>query len=153
MHLLHLYSSGNHTSSSALLGLLLTDSPDCQSLCLKNGSLALRMRFFDSFHVASFALPPRNPRHLRWGVAPLLREHPIPQRAAQAAGAHRHPPGHRTEGQGLRGKTSDVAWTYDSGSTPMVPFWGRCTTHFRTYCSGDWDVHWGYDLGFDPWPY
>ena len=23
----------------------------------------------------------------------------------------------------------------------------------RTYFSGDWDVHWGYDLGFDPWPY
>ena len=20
---------------------------------------------------------------------------------------------------------------------------GRCTTHFRTYFSGDWDVHWG----------
>ena len=19
--------------------------------------------------------------------------------------------------------------------------------------SGDWDVHWGYDLGFDPWSY
>ena len=19
--------------------------------------------------------------------------------------------------------------------------------------SGDWDVHWGYDLDFDPWPY
>ena len=33
-----------------------------------------------------------------------------------------------------------------------VPFWGRCTTHFRTYFSGDWDVHWGYDLAFDPWP-
>ena len=31
--------------------------------------------------------------------------------------------------------------------------WGRCTTHFRTYFSGDWDVHWGYDLDFDPWPY
>ena len=28
----------------------------------------------------------------------------------------------------------------------MVPFWGRCTTHFRTYFSGGWDVHWGYDL-------
>ena len=28
----------------------------------------------------------------------------------------------------------------------MVPFWGRCTTHFRTYFSGDWDVHWGYGL-------
>ena len=38
------------------------------------------------------------------------------------------------------------------GSKPTVPFWGRCTTHFRTYVSGDWDVHWGYDLGFDPWP-
>ena len=29
----------------------------------------------------------------------------------------------------------------------MVPFWGRCTTHFRTYFSGDC---WGYDLDFDP---
>ena len=24
-----------------------------------------------------------------------------------------------------------------------------CTTHFRSYFSGDWDVHWGYE----PWPY
>ena len=23
---------------------------------------------------------------------------------------------------------------------------GEFTTHFRTYFSGDWDVHWGYDL-------
>ena len=37
--------------------------------------------------------------------------------------------------------------------TNGIPFWGRCTTHFRTYFSGDWDVHWGYDLAtFDPWP-
>ena len=35
------------------------------------------------------------------------------------------------------------------GSTPLVPFWGRCTTHL-VYFSGDWDVHWGYDLDFDP---
>ena len=21
------------------------------------------------------------------------------------------------------------------------------------YFTGDWDVHWGYDLGFDPWPF
>ena len=34
---------------------------------------------------------------------------------------------------------------------PMVPFWGRCTTHLRTYFSGDWDVHWVRD--FDPWPF
>ena len=33
----------------------------------------------------------------------------------------------------------------------MVPFWGRCTTHCRTYFSGDWNVHWG--RAFDPWPY
>ena len=32
------------------------------------------------------------------------------------------------------------------GSKPTVPFWGRCTTHFRTYSSGDWDVHWGYGI-------
>ena len=38
------------------------------------------------------------------------------------------------------------------GSKPMLPVWGRCTTHFRTYFSGDWDVHWGCDLAFDPWP-
>ena len=38
----------------------------------------------------------------------------------------------------------------------MVPFWGRFTTHFRTYFSGwiESDVHWGLtDLDFDPWPY
>ena len=34
----------------------------------------------------------------------------------------------------------------------MAPFWGRFTAHFRTYFSGDWDVHWGDDLDFDPWP-
>ena len=30
---------------------------------------------------------------------------------------------------------------------------GEFTTHFRTYFSWDWDVHWGYDLDFDPWPF
>ena len=30
---------------------------------------------------------------------------------------------------------------------------GRCTTHSGAYFSGDWDVHWGYDFDFDPWPY
>ena len=24
-----------------------------------------------------------------------------------------------------------------------IPFWGRCTTHVRTYFSGDWDVSLG----------
>ena len=30
---------------------------------------------------------------------------------------------------------------------------GVGATHFSTYFGGDWDVHWGYDLDFDPWPY
>ena len=32
------------------------------------------------------------------------------------------------------------------GSTPMGSHFGvgEFTTHFRTYFSGDWDVHWGY---------
>ena len=30
---------------------------------------------------------------------------------------------------------------------------GEFTAHFRTYFSGDWDVHWGYDLDLDPWPH
>ena len=29
----------------------------------------------------------------------------------------------------------------------------RCTTRFGTYFSGEWDVHWGYDSDFAPWPY
>ena len=29
---------------------------------------------------------------------------------------------------------------------------GEFTAHFRTCFSGDWDVHWGYDFDFDPWP-
>ena len=37
------------------------------------------------------------------------------------------------------------------GQHQWYHFWG-CTTHVRTYFSGGWDVHWGYDLGFDPWP-
>ena len=37
-------------------------------------------------------------------------------------------------------------------SKPMVPFWGRCS-HFLVSFSGDWDVHWGYDLAFDPWSF
>ena len=41
---------------------------------------------------------------------------------------------------------------FGCGSKPMVPFWGRRTTHFRAYFSGDWDVHWGYDLAFDLGP-
>ena len=30
---------------------------------------------------------------------------------------------------------------------------GEFTTHVRTYFSKDGDVHWGCDLGFDPWPF
>ena len=30
--------------------------------------------------------------------------------------------------------------------TNGIPFWGRCTTHFRTYFSGNWDVRWAYGI-------
>ena len=36
--------------------------------------------------------------------------------------------------------------------TNGISFWAsELTTHFSLF-SGDWDVHWGYDLDFDPWP-
>ena len=45
---------------------------------------------------------------------------------------------------------------YDWVWGPMVPFWlvGEFTTHFRTSFSGwiESDVHWGYDLAFEPQP-
>ena len=31
-------------------------------------------------------------------------------------------------------------------NTNGILFWGRCTTHFSTYFSGDGDVHWGYGI-------
>ena len=34
----------------------------------------------------------------------------------------------------------------------MVPFWGRAPP-ILVYLRGDWDVHWEYDLAFDPWPF
>ena len=44
-------------------------------------------------------------------------------------------------------------WPFGCGSKPMGSHFGvgEFTTHFRTYLSGDWDLHWGCDLDFDPW--
>ena len=44
---------------------------------------------------------------------------------------------------------------YGCGSKPMVPCWGGCTIHFRTYSSG-WIAMFRLGvraLAFDPWPY
>ena len=39
------------------------------------------------------------------------------------------------------------------GIDPILVGIGDFTTHFRTsYFGGGWDVHWGYDWDFDPWP-
>ena len=40
------------------------------------------------------------------------------------------------------------------GSKPVQSHFGvfGAPPIFRTYFGGDWDVHWGYDLDFDPWP-
>ena len=55
----------------------------------------------------------------------------------------------------VNSETHPIWSWYGCGSKP---FWyysgvGEFITHFRTYFSGDWDVHWGDDLDFDPWPY
>ena len=45
-----------------------------------------------------------------------------------------------------------LCWSFDRFG---IPFWlvGEFTTHFRTYLSGHWDVHWNLtDLDLDPWP-
>ena len=46
------------------------------------------------------------------------------------------------------------AGTYGCGcQNQWDPIWGQVNSHLRTYFSARWDVHCGYDLDFDPWPY
>ena len=42
--------------------------------------------------------------------------------------------------RGTQGRNTRGIWLWVK---TMAPFWGGCTTHFRTYFSGDWDVHYG----------
>ena len=66
----------------------------------------------------------------------------------QGKAAFPHSPGGAAEAW-QRGNVTVVVKTH------RIPFWGRCTTHFRTYFSWDGDVHWGCDLdlthGQDSW--
>ena len=70
-------------------------------------------------------------------------EHRIRSEAPQA-GADDHPP------LGLNSSWAVEEWGVEQNwlwvKTNGIPFWGRCTTHFRTYFSGDWDVYWGYGI-------
>ena len=61
----------------------------------------------------------------------------------------------RVRGRERRRGSEDGRWAPRSegfchhlavGQIQADPFWlvGEFTTHFRTYLSGDWDVHWGY---------
>ena len=61
-----------------------------------------------------------------------------PDSAAQVGAPDPRPGGRRA----ARGARVDQR---GCGSKPMVPFWGRCTTHFSLF-SWDWDVHWGYGV-------
>ena len=38
------------------------------------------------------------------------------------------------------------------GSKLMASHFGVGAPPILVYFSGDWDVHWRYDLDFDPWP-
>ena len=53
-----------------------------------------------------------------------------------------------TLGQLPTRQESRIPSPYGGGSKPMGSHFGvgEFTTHFRTYFSGDWDVHWGYGL-------
>ena len=54
-------------------------------------------------------------------------------------------------GGGKISKPFKLTWLWLK--TNGIPFWGRCThLSILVYLSGDWEVHWGYDLDFDPWP-
>ena len=46
-------------------------------------------------------------------------------------------------------------YIHGCGSKPMGSHFGVFGAPLicLSYFIGDWDVHWGYDLGFDPWPY
>ena len=46
-----------------------------------------------------------------------------------------------------------IEMPYGCGSKPMGSHFGVRAPPILVYFSGDWDVHWGYDLDFDPWPY
>ena len=46
-------------------------------------------------------------------------------------------------------KRNTGRWT--QALKPAVLWWIGALPSL-VYFSGDWDVHWGYDLGFDPWP-
>ena len=53
------------------------------------------------------------------------------------------------------GEFIGIFQTHGCGSKPMGSHFGvgEFTTHLKTYFGGDWDVHWGYDFDFDPWPH
>ena len=42
--------------------------------------------------------------------------------------------------------------TVGCGSKPFWYHFGVGAPSILVHFCGDWDVHWGYDLGFDPWP-
>ena len=54
----------------------------------------------------------------------------------------------RSSGRTRTGHLADNRRLSHSVSEQLAvgPFSGRCTTHFGTYFSGDWDVDWGYGL-------
>ena len=97
-----------------------------------------------SFHV-SF-------KHAKKGVEAPFAKHLLVPSACQplspASGIHVRTRG-RSRSSGLELALRGI-WLWLS--KPMGSHFGvgEFTTNFRIYFSGDWDVHWGYDLDFDP---
>ena len=73
------------------------------------------------------------------GTSPGASSPASPARPLSAAGSR----GGAVNHIGLAWPCSQMAVGQNQWDPILV---GRCTTHFRTYFSGDWDVHWGYGL-------
>ena len=101
-----------------------------------------------------------------WGIRPIHSSGHLSRaiRNAQGSGALLHSFGRRKvplvkQATATLLRPLIAAWPASLGKfwPQLVPLWrarwlwvktngtilGRCTSHFRTYCSGNWDVHWG----------
>ena len=83
------------------------------------------------------ACAPKNPRPMRLSVGVGLRRSPDLRPPKEPEG------GLAEWGSGVARVLRVVGMLAVGQNRLGMPFWGRCTTHFRLYFSGDGDVHWG----------
>ena len=90
-----------------------------------------------------------------WGQHPLLIGRVEQIGHQEVVGCRVASAGLSLEALGRSLRTSRECGEIASANRFGIPFWlvGEFTTHFRTYSSWDWDVHWGVPgLLKSPWP-